>query len=60
MGSDGHIRLVGFDFARGGADRSRTFGEQIVDDLEPAYMAPEVVARSRSTPARLPISSAPA
>jgi len=42
VGSDGHLRLVNFDFARGGADRTRTFGEQIVDAVEPAYMAPEV------------------
>lgn len=42
MAGDGHIRLVNFDFARGGTDRTRTFGEQIVDAVEPAYMAPEV------------------
>lgn len=42
VGGDGHVRLVNFDFARSGNDRSRTFGEQIVDELEPAYMAPEV------------------
>lgn len=42
VGSDGRMRLAGFDFARAGADRSRTIADAIVDDLEPAYMAPEV------------------
>jgi serine/threonine protein kinase len=42
VGSDGHLRLVGFDFARTGTDRSHTIADQIVDELEPAYLAPEV------------------
>ncbi|MEW6733542.1 MAG: protein kinase [Acidobacteriota bacterium] len=42
IGSDGRARLISFDFARAGADRSRTIADQIVDDLEPGYMAPEV------------------
>jgi serine/threonine protein kinase len=42
VGSDGRIRLTGFDFARPGTDHSRTIAHEIVDDLEPAYMAPEV------------------
>jgi serine/threonine protein kinase len=42
VGTDGRMRLTGFDFARGGADRSRTIAQEIIDDLEPAYMAPEV------------------
>jgi serine/threonine protein kinase len=42
VGSDGRMRLTGFDFARAGADRSRTIAHEIVDDLEPAYLAPEV------------------
>lgn len=42
VGTDGRIRLTGFDFARAGADRSRTIAQEIVDDLEPTYLAPEV------------------
>lgn len=42
VGTDGRMRLTGFDFARGGGDRSRTIAQEIIDDLEPAYMAPEV------------------
>lgn len=42
VGTDGRARLTGFDFARAGSDRSRTIAHQIVDELEPAYMAPEV------------------
>ncbi|UQA57107.1 methylation-associated defense system protein kinase MAD6 [Polyangium aurulentum] len=42
VGTDGRMRLTGFDFARAGGDRSRTIAHEIVDDLEPAYMAPEV------------------
>ncbi|WP_159731223.1 protein kinase [Methylosinus sp. Ce-a6] len=42
VGSDGRIRLTGFDFARPGADYSRTIAQEIVDDLEPKYMAPEI------------------
>lgn len=42
LGTDGRIRLTGFDFARPGSDHSRTIAHEIVDDLEPKYMAPEV------------------
>lgn len=42
VGSDGRIRLTGFDFARPGTDHSRTIAHEIVDDLEPKYMAPEI------------------
>jgi serine/threonine protein kinase len=42
VGTDGRMRLAGFDFARAGTDRSRTIAQEIVDDLEPAYMAPEL------------------
>jgi serine/threonine protein kinase len=42
VGTDGRIRLTGFDFARAGTDRSGTIAQEIIDDLEPAYMAPEV------------------
>ena len=36
------MRLTGFDFARPGTDHSRTIAQEIVDDLEPKYMAPEI------------------
>lgn len=42
VGADGRVRLTGFDFARPGSDHSRTIAHEIVDDLEPKYMAPEV------------------
>lgn len=42
VGTDGHVRLTGFDFARPGTDHSRTIAQEIVDDLEPKYMAPEI------------------
>ena len=57
VGTDGRMRLTGFDFARAGADRSRTIAQEIVDDLEPAYMAPEVHGEP-SRPRRRPTSSA--
>lgn len=42
VGTDGRVRLTGFDFARPGTDHTRTIAHEIVDDLEPAYMAPEL------------------
>jgi serine/threonine protein kinase len=42
VGTDGRIRLAGFDFARPGTDHSRSIAQEIVDDLEPRYMAPEI------------------
>lgn len=42
IGTDGRARLTGFDFARPGTDHSRTIAQEIVDDLEPKYMAPEI------------------
>jgi serine/threonine protein kinase len=42
VGTDGRIRITGFDFARPGTDHTRTIAQEIVDDLEPAYMAPEI------------------
>jgi serine/threonine protein kinase len=41
VGSDGHIRLTGFDYARAGADRSLTIAAEIVDQVDPHYAAPE-------------------
>ena len=42
VGTDGRIRLTGFDFARPGTDHSRTVAQEIVNDVEPNYMAPEI------------------
>ncbi len=41
VGLDGRLRLIGFDFARVGTDRSLTIAHEIVDEIEPAYCAPE-------------------
>ncbi|WP_295441031.1 protein kinase [uncultured Thiodictyon sp.] len=41
LGSDGHLRLTGFDHARAGTDRSLTIADAIVDQVDPAYAAPE-------------------
>ncbi len=46
IGSDGRVRLTGFDFARAGADRSRTIAQEIGDELEPAYLAPEMIGEA--------------
>ena len=42
LGGDGRLRVVGFDFARTGTDRSMTIAAEIVDELESDYQAPEV------------------
>lgn len=41
LGSDGHIRLTGFDHARAGNDRSRTIAAEIVEKVDANYAAPE-------------------
>jgi serine/threonine protein kinase len=41
LGSDGHIRLTGFDYARAGADRSLTIAAEIIDKIDANYAAPE-------------------
>ena len=42
LGTDGYLRLTGFDFARSGTDRTHTVAQDIVDELEEDYMAPEL------------------
>lgn len=37
----GESRVTSFDFARVGKNRTSTIADQIVDDLDPAYQAPE-------------------
>lgn len=52
VATDGHVRLTGFDFARPGTEHSRTIAPEIVDDLEPRYMAPEIHGQpAAATPA---------
>lgn len=41
VGQDGATRLTDFDFARPGIDRSRSIAGDIIDLVEPAYVAPE-------------------
>ena len=41
VGTDGHIRLTGFEYARAGADRSLTIAAEIVDKVGANYAAPE-------------------
>lgn len=41
LGSDGHIRLTGFDYARAGTDRSVTIAAEIADKVDANYAAPE-------------------
>jgi serine/threonine protein kinase len=41
VGRDGRVSLTGFDFARAGSERSHSIAEQIVDELDPHYLAPE-------------------
>jgi len=44
VGADGVNRLIGFDYARVGENRSATIAETITNDLDPAYLAPELYA----------------
>ena len=58
VGTDGRIRLTGFDFARPGTDHSLTIAHEIVDDLEPVYMAPELHGEPSAATAASDIFSA--
>lgn len=42
VGLDGRVRIVGFDYARAGTNRSSSIAKQIIEELEPLYMAPEL------------------
>src|SRR5690606_26166140 len=48
VGRDGRVRLTGFDFARASTDRSRTIAQEIIDELEPAYLAPEMIGEANA------------
>ena len=41
IGASGRALLCGFDYARAGKDRASTIAEEIVDELDPMYQAPE-------------------
>lgn len=41
VGASGRALLCGFDYARTGKDPSETIAEEIVDELDPMYQAPE-------------------
>ena len=41
VGDAGRALLCGFDYARAGKDRFSTIAEEIVDELDPVYQAPE-------------------
>lgn len=41
FGVDGQSRLINFDYARGGTDRTATIASEIIDDLETDYQALE-------------------
>ena len=41
FGADGQMRLINFDFARSGVERTHTIASEIVDELEAEYQAPE-------------------
>lgn len=58
VGLDGRLRLIGFDFARVGSDRSQTIAHDIVDEIEPAYCAPEAYREPGNATAASDIFSA--
>jgi serine/threonine protein kinase len=41
LGTDGHIRLTGFDHARAGTNRSMTIAAEIIEEVDANYAAPE-------------------
>ncbi len=58
IGTDERVRLIGFDFARAGTDRSRTIAHEIVDELEPLYTAPEAFREPQKASAASDVFSA--
>ena len=42
LGKDGRARLVDFDFARPGGTRDRTLAEEVLEKVDPTYIAPEI------------------
>ena len=41
VGASGRALLCGFDYARAGRERTSTIAEDVVDELDPVYQAPE-------------------
>lgn len=48
LGAGGLLRLTCFDFARAGADRTHTVAQEIVDELDSNYMAPELIGEPQA------------
>ncbi len=48
LGAGSQLRLTGFDFARAGTDRSHTVAQDIVDELDVKYMAPELIGEPQA------------
>jgi serine/threonine protein kinase len=48
LGAGGQLRLTGFDFARAGTDRSHTVAQEIVDELDANYIAPELIGEPQA------------
>ncbi|GKT09776.1 protein kinase [Desulforhabdus sp. TSK] len=53
----GQARVTGFDFARVGKDRTSTIADQIIDDLDAAYQAPECFKPQQLDPTQAGIAS---
>lgn len=58
LGTDGHVRLTSFDHARSGTDRSQTIAREIVDEVDPAYAAPEAYREPANASAASDVFSA--
>jgi len=58
LGGDDRLRIVGFDYARAGSDRTQTIAGEIVDELEPRYQAPEAFREPANASAASDVFSA--
>lgn len=58
IGTDGHVRLTAFDHARVGIERSVTIAREIVDEVDPAYVAPEAYREPEAASAASDVFSA--
>lgn len=58
LGADGRARLTGFEYARAGLDRSHTVAREIVDELDAAYLAPELYGEPEAASAGSDVFSA--
>ena len=52
VGKDGRVKLIDFDFARPGPPREITIAEEVIEKVDPTYLAPEIKEDvSNATPA---------